>query len=1673
MGTDQGWIGSPLYGATVSGIVPITVAPGVTLQSGTLSYFPTTNTFASTTLNANVSGSGQIGALDTTMLANGSYWIQMQATDINGNSQYSLLLVTVTGNYKPGRITSTVTDLVVPATGLAIQIQRTYDSLNAATSGDFGYGWNLGINVNLTVSPHGDVTFTLGGQRRTFFLTPEMPGGGGCTIVGCLFPYYFAAYTPQPGFYGSLSASDLSCPLGIVVPDGNLWLCQGGGSYSPASYVYTDANGTSYNISASGQLQSIVDRTGNGLSITSNGITSTTGLNVPFVRDTQNRITQITDPLGNVYEYAYDESGNLASVTYPSTPQPSTYTYDANHYYLSGTDFRNNPLPTNTYYTASDADPNGLPLNGRLHTVTDGLGETTAYAYDLVANSTTITYPPDGSGNVGTATMVYDTNGNLLSSTDPLGHTTTNVYDSNQNLLSMTDPLGHTTTYTYDQNGNRTSQTYPATATSTNTTSTTAYNQYSEPTSIADELGNVRTFSYDANYNPRIVNDSAGVAASYLFNNNGSLQAGAAGYDITAQPAMATQFTYDANGNISSSTDALGRTTSFTYDSLGNKLSMTVPAPSTSGSSQGARASRRYAARANLSSESGGGVSSEATVTIYFQYSAISNVTVTSGPLGRVSTWQYDANGNASSYTDPLGNTTYYQYDALNRLIAIVYPTNPATTVTLTYDFRNNIVTETRPGGHVTYYSYDAAGRRVAVTRDYGTANASTITFTYDAAGHKTSETDALGRTTTYTYDADGRLIAVSGVKGNFSYAYDDAGNRIAITDANGNTTQYQYDARKRRVKTIFPDGTSKSYSYTGPGKLASVTDQAGNTVQYNYDPDNELTSVVQLNHPNSSNNTNVYGYDVLGDLTTVADENGDTTQNSFDMYEEPISKTLPDGSLTESRQYDADGDLISKTHFNGKTTTYTYDGVNRLLARTPDPSLGETPVTFTYGPNGRFSSSTDASGTTTYTYGALGRLMSKATPEGTLNYAYDGAGRVTSIASSNPNGASVSYAYDDLNRLNTVVDNRLGTTTTYTYDAASNVSTATYPNGLQSTFTYDQEARLTALSAPTASYSYQLGPTGLRTQATESTGRTLNWTYDGIYRLTNEKVGTDPDSINGSVLYGLDPVGNRQSETSTLPGINSGSFGYNVDDELATETFDANGNTVATGGKAFAYDSENRLASMNGGSVSIIYDAFGNRVGKTANGVTTKYLVEDDVNPTGLPQVFDELTNGVVTRTYTYGFQRISENQLIDNAWTPSFYAYDGAGSVRQLTNSAGAVTDTYEYDAFGNETNHTGATPNNYLYRGEQWDPDLGLYYLRARYMNPLTGRFLSRDPKPGHIEIPRSLHKYLYASDDPVNRIDPRGKEDLVEEDGADSEPEAAEPGERALASRINCILDTTAGALNALSALESGDYLGGGLGAVSLAVNWETCSGEATGEGEEEPPTQCPLCFAAGTPIHTNHGDVPIEKVEVGDEVVSRNSATGKEETEPVTALTPQHRDSLLEIRVEGERSPLRPSTHHPFWVKRGDAAPRWVASGEMRVGDFVESLQGNWRRVVSITPLPGQETVYNFTVDQNHDYFVGETGFLVHNANSCNCQPNSYAELYELYDGFGNFLKWGISFNPATRYTGPQLEGMGGSPGPVRVDSGTRRQMLNQERELRRRFPGPLNCERDAGANSMW
>ena len=223
----------------------------------------------------------------------------------------------------------------------------------------------------------------------------------------------------------------------------------------------------------------------------------------------------------------------------------------------------------------------------------------------------------------------------------------------------------------------------------------------------------------------------------------------------------------------------------------------------------------------------------------------------------------------------------------------------------------------------------------------------------------------------------------------------------------------------------------------------------------------------------------------------------------------------------------------------------------------------------------------------------------------------------------------------------------------------------------------------------------------------------------------------------------------------------------YDVNDRTATDPYDTNGNLLNAGSGSNVYDFENHL--VQSGGVTLAYDGDGNRVSETVAGVTTKYLVADQ-NLTGYAQVMDELQSGAVSRVYSYGLSLISQN-LIASSSQLSFYVYDGHGSVRFLTDPTGAVTDRYDYDAFGNLISSTGTTPNNYLFAGEQFDAVLGVYYNRARFYDQRAGRFWTMDLFEGHDQDPNSLHKYLYAKASPVLAVDPSGFESLAELDTAE--------------------------------------------------------------------------------------------------------------------------------------------------------------------------------------------------------------------------------------------------------------------------------------------------------------
>ena len=222
------------------------------------------------------------------------------------------------------------------------------------------------------------------------------------------------------------------------------------------------------------------------------------------------------------------------------------------------------------------------------------------------------------------------------------------------------------------------------------------------------------------------------------------------------------------------------------------------------------------------------------------------------------------------------------------------------------------------------------------------------------------------------------------------------------------------------------------------------------------------------------------------------------------------------------------------------------------------------------------------------------------------------------------------------------------------------------------------------------------------------------------------------------------------------------------VSDSETTYEYDLNGNLIRVIGSAqsalYEYNADNKLikATVQNGSLvieeSYTYDYEGNRTSKTthkSNGEFeyVKYL-NDNSNLTNVLAEIDE--NGTAKCVYTIGADLISQ----ERDGKVSVYLYDGHGSVVGLANESGVVTDTYSYDAFGNLLKTKGSTENCYRYCGEQFDETTGLYYLRARYMDTSTGRFISQDSYQGSISAPVSLHKYLYANANPVMNSDPSG-------------------------------------------------------------------------------------------------------------------------------------------------------------------------------------------------------------------------------------------------------------------------------------------------------------------------
>jgi RHS repeat-associated protein len=1271
--------------------------------------------------------SAPLGTLDPTMMLNGIYTLRLTATDAHGQTASESISVVVDKNLKVGNFTVSFVDMSIPLAGMPIEIVRTYDSRDKR-AGDFGVGWTLGLR-----SMRVEKTRVIGRDwvqtRSNTFIPRYCLEATRPHIVAVTFPdnrtYKFRAFTtpqcqsggpiggatvsfaPMPGTHGSLAVEGSADVLvaGSVPGPVDLLGFNNQDIFNTGVFRLTTEDGTQYVVDQAGGLRSMRDTNGNTLTVSATGIHHSSGVSVAFTRDAAGRIAQVTDPTGNSVFYNYDARGDLTSFK-DREAETTTYGYDAAHLLLDIKDPRGLQPMRNEYDAA-----------GRLLSHTDAFGKKVIYAHDLAARRETVT---DRLGNQ--TVFEYDERGNVLYSRDAEGGEKRFVYDAEDNLLSETNALGKITTYTYDAQGNRTSAKDPL----GNETKYT-YNSTAKLLTVTDALGRTTTTNtYDSGGNLTLTKDALNRETKYTYNAFN-------GQRTTTTDALGhiTHYAYDSATNLTKKTDAFGHLTTYTYGALGTRKSQTTTRTLPDGTTE--------------------------TLTTNFEYDHEGRLTKTIYADNSTTKIEYDESGQQAATVDQLGRRTLYAYDEMGRMVKTTYPDGKKEETV--YDAEGRRTKSVDRAGRETAYAYDRAGRLVKTTYPDGKFT----TTAYDAAGQVASTTDALGQVTRFEYDAAGRRTKLTdALSQSTTYAYDANGNQTAVTDALLRTTHYEYDEMGRRVKTIYADGTFESVAYDELGRSVSKTDQAGKTTRFEYDKLGHLIKVTD-----GLNGTTTYAYDELGQQVSQTDALNHTTRYEYDKLGRRVRRTLPLGQ-SESYAYDAAGNLFTRTDFNGRTTTYAYDELRRLIKKTPDAAFGQQPVTYTYTDAGRRQSMTDALGTTAYAYDTRDRLLSKATPQGTLAYTYNAAGGLLSVSSNHAGGVSVNYTYDELNRLKTATD--AGGATTYAYNGVGNLESYTYPNGVTSAYSYNSLNRLTSLSigntaTSLASYTYTLGAAGNRTSVAEQSGRSVSYNYDDLYRLTAETVTNDQGGANGTASYGYDAVGNRLSRVSTLPGLTAQTLAYDENDRLTSDTSDTNGNTTASQGNAYQYDFENKLISLNGGAVQYRYDGDGNLVTKIVGGVTTSYLVDTN-NQTGYAQVVEELRGGGVVRSYTYGHDLISQRQLVSGEWQTSYYGYDGHGSVRLLTDTQGAATDTYTYDAFGNLIARTGTTRNDYLYAGERFDSETGMYYLRARYMQPQTGRFWSMDSYEGRPSDPLSLHKYLYAEANPENRIDPSGNVTAME-------------------------------------------------------------------------------------------------------------------------------------------------------------------------------------------------------------------------------------------------------------------------------------------------------------------
>ena len=1135
---------------------------------------------------------------------------------------------------------------------------------------------------------------------------------------------------------------------------------------------------------------------------TSNWATDSTTLGTQLMRLYIPSTTSRTDGNGQIWQYDYDASGYITGVRAPDGAV-TRYTYDPATLNVATVTDANNRTTSYQYDS-----------QGNLTRETNPLGHVTTYTYEPVfnqmtsmtdANGRVTTYDIDpANGNRlketdplgGTRVWTYDSHGNVLTETDKNGNVSQHGYDAFGNRIQTTDAVGkpeeRTTTYTYDAVGNRTTRTDD-----NSHTTRYAYDALNRLVKETDPAGKITGYAYDGQGNRVQVTDRNGNITRFQFDLRQRL------VKTTDALNQSTTQTYDGNGNRVSLTDKNGHATTFQYDTQ-NRLVKTTDAETNVSSMQ-------YDPVGNVLTQTD--ANGHATK---YTYDALNRRMSSLDAENNLTRYAYDSVGTPvcaectgptrgssliTQQSDANGKFTYFKYDGLDRLSRQVRKQT---------DIANTIDADDA----VTRYSYDAHGNRLTLTEP----NGNTMSTTYDGLHRTTRETNAAGDTTRYQYDGVNNVTRVIAPNGNQTtstydvldrvtevndneglvarYSYDFEGNRLSQCDGNLNCTTRVYDAIYRVVQTIDALGQPTKHAYDPVGNLTQTTDREGNVTTYAYDDINR-----RIRSTDAQPFVTEYDYDGVGNLKAIRAFN-DTedavdppqiTTYTYDAINRLVKETYPDAGV-RSFTYDGVSNLVTRTDQKGQITRYHYSDLYYLTKR-DYPDSGDDVMR--YDLSGRMLSACREGAPDNVADTCTGWLVT---------FAYDAANRVTATAQ---NGKIVTYVYDIPNRLRglTYPGGKAITETTdfrsrldkiddasspppivqYSYDPGNRVLTRVYRNGSTASYSYNANNWITGLEHRKADtsliagfgHAYDNEGNKVYERKTHDAARSEAYQYDDVYRLVDYKVG----ALVGSTVpvpatqtqYDLDKVGNWKTKTQDGAPEDRDHNAVNEITAIAGVPVlsDDNGNTREDARYTYAYDEENRLTAVTRKADAKLvgqyqYDALSRRVMKIANpfGTTseTRYFYDD-------ARIIEEQNASTSTlATYVYG-NYIDEVLSMDRGGQTVYYHQNSLWSVAAITNSATTVVERYSYDAYGFPTitdavgnqvpvfdidRPRSAIGNPWMFTGRQLDEETGIYFYRARYYDPIKGRFLQRDPS-GYVD---GMNLYEYVRNNPTNRTDPSG-------------------------------------------------------------------------------------------------------------------------------------------------------------------------------------------------------------------------------------------------------------------------------------------------------------------------